>query len=180
VALLLAKYGAATDDYFSEASYERFKRGEIKRPSKRPITRASEGLYVHHIDEDKIVGISRAEYIKDYDTPYAYQKKERLVYADLIEHGILHILIGVTHPKSTGYLGYVKHIRPEIYAMLVMGTEPKRQYLKDIKAKIFMSKEDAVQLMHEMDQKLIAECSITQTQIDQLTSDTLHRYATHD
>ena len=53
VSFLLEKYGVATDDYFKEKSYERFFEGKIKSIGKGKISRTSEGLYCHHIDENK-------------------------------------------------------------------------------------------------------------------------------
>lgn len=72
---LLNKYGEATDDYFSELSYKRFKNGENKAPTKRKITRTNEGLYVHHIDEDKQIMIANPHAIKKFDIPFTFQKK---------------------------------------------------------------------------------------------------------
>lgn len=51
--VLLQKYGPAQDDYFREASYQRFMNGEIKSITKGKFSRTSEGLYCHHIDEIK-------------------------------------------------------------------------------------------------------------------------------
>lgn len=78
---LLTKYGAVGGDYFTPGFSQNM-----------AIKRADEGLYIHHIDEDKVANLS------DYDVakanPFDYQRAERLVYADLFEHILLHILIG--------------------------------------------------------------------------------------
>lgn len=88
---LLEKYGAVGGDYFT--------------PTFSPnmtIKRADEGLYIHHIDEDKVANLS------DYDVAKAnsfdYQRADRLVYADLFEHILLHILIGEQN-KGLGFGG---------------------------------------------------------------------------
>ena len=62
VAYLLNKYGAVTDDYYKEKSYTRFLNGEIKSISKGKYTRASEGLYCHHISEDKFQNLSKIHF----------------------------------------------------------------------------------------------------------------------
>lgn len=78
---LLTKYGAVGGDYFTPGFSQNM-----------AIKRADEGLYIHHIDEDKVANLS------DYDVaktnPFDYQRAARLVYADLFEHILLHILIG--------------------------------------------------------------------------------------
>lgn len=51
-------------------------------------SRTHEGLLCHHIDEDKGAVLSNPHFAKDY--PFSYQKKERLVYCDYIEHLLLH------------------------------------------------------------------------------------------
>ena len=91
VAYLLNKYGAVTDDYYKEKSYTRFLNGEIKSISKGKYTRASEGLYCHHISEDKFQNLSDLRFISEFKYSYNVQKKENLVYCDLIEHLILHL-----------------------------------------------------------------------------------------
>ena len=80
VAILLQKYGPATHDYFENG----------KPAASRAI---SEGLECHHIDEDKIPGLSS----NLCDSPeYApYQKADRLVYCNRIEHIILHEKIAI-------------------------------------------------------------------------------------
>lgn len=72
---LVHKYGQAMDNYFSQASYERFKKGKIKAPAKNKITRTSEGLYLHHMDEDKQILIANSKAIKAYGISFSYQKK---------------------------------------------------------------------------------------------------------
>src|SRR5699024_11101712 len=93
VDILLQKYGHALDDYYREASYVRFMQGEIKNITKGKYSRTSEGLYCHHIDEIKILKISDQSFIKRDNIPFRHQKRERLIYCDLIEHTILHVLI---------------------------------------------------------------------------------------
>lgn len=88
---LLEKYGVVGGDYFTPTFSQNM-----------AIKRADEGLYIHHIDEDKVANLS------DYDVAKAssldYQRAERLVYADLFEHILLHILIGEQN-KGLGFGG---------------------------------------------------------------------------
>ncbi len=51
-------------------------------------SRTPEGLLCHHIDEDKASVLSNPRFAKDY--PFSYQKRERLVYCDYVEHLLLH------------------------------------------------------------------------------------------
>src|SRR5699024_44551 len=93
VEYLLQKYGPATDDYYREKSYERFLSGKIKSITKGDYTRTSEGLFCHHIDEKEALNLSNVFFIKNFKYSFELQKKERLVFCDLIEHTILHVLI---------------------------------------------------------------------------------------
>jgi hypothetical protein len=90
---LLQKYGPVIDDYFREKSYNRFFNGEIKSITKGKFTKISEGLYCHHVFENKYYNLTNKDFCKEQNAPYEVHKKENLVYCDLIEHFILHILI---------------------------------------------------------------------------------------
>lgn len=90
VIYLLNKYGCAKEDYFTESSYTRLLNTEIKNPTKGKITRTDEGLYCHHIDENRHENISNPTFIEENQIPFEMQKKERLVYCNLVEHAILH------------------------------------------------------------------------------------------
>ena len=79
---LLQKYGPAREDYFlNEGCYSKNKR----------IMRTKEGLICHHIDEDKAIMLCNDEYAKN--NPFSYQKADRLVYCNILEHFLLHIKI---------------------------------------------------------------------------------------
>lgn len=83
VQYLLKKYGGATCDYFTD---------ETCRIKSRRISRTEEGLFCHHIDEDKGINLSDPEYA--IEQPFEYQKSDRLVYCNYIEHLLLHMIIG--------------------------------------------------------------------------------------
>ncbi len=79
---LKRKYGTVSGDFFLNRNCT---------TKNKSIMRSEEGLYCHHIDEDK--GIDLANTAKDY--PFEWQKAERLVYCNLLEHLILHMKISV-------------------------------------------------------------------------------------
>ena len=88
VTYLLDKYGGAIGDYFRTP--------ECNSKNKK-IVRTSEGLYCHHIDEDKGGNLSDSQGAKVQ--PFEWQKKERLVYCNLLEHLILHVKIAVLRQR---------------------------------------------------------------------------------
>ena len=87
---LLKKYGPAKYDYF---------RTESCRSKNKNISRSSEGLICHHIDEDKAIMLSNPRWA--INNPFEYQKANRLVYCNILEHLILHIKIA-EEPKPEG------------------------------------------------------------------------------
>ena len=86
---LIQKYGSAKYDYFTSE--------ECKYKNKK-VTRTKEGLYCHHMDEDEGGNLSNPSQAKIQ--PFAWQKKERLVYCNAIEHLILHMKINVLRQKK--------------------------------------------------------------------------------
>ena len=76
------KYGKCKYDYFynENCSSENAK-----------AQRSNEGLFIHHIDEDKYVNLSSRRIAKTF--PYIAQKSDRLVYCNYLEHLLLHIKI---------------------------------------------------------------------------------------
>lgn len=82
---LLEKYGAVPGDYFIDEFFRR------RNPH---ISRSKEGLLIHHIDEDKIAGLSDMNINKmKAGVTSAYHKADRLVYCHYVEHMILHMKI---------------------------------------------------------------------------------------
>ena len=77
---LLKKYGPAQYDYFCNESCK-------SKNSK--VSRTNEGLYCHHIDENKAILLSNDKFA--VNNPFEYQKANRLVYCNVLEHLILHI-----------------------------------------------------------------------------------------
>lgn len=124
---LLKKYGLAQYDYFCNESCK-------SKNSK--VSRTNEGLYCHHIDENKAILLSNDKFA--VNNPFEYQKANRLVYCNVLEHLILHIKI-VEEPKNEnanqmeiqGIGGAVCFICPQINDYF-NGYEFKQQYLINI------------------------------------------------
>lgn len=88
VQYLINKYGPAQYDYFTN---------EYCTVRNKKVTRTAEGLFCHHIDEDKAILLSNDKFAAK--NPFEYQKADRLVYCNLLEHFLLHILIA-EEPKN--------------------------------------------------------------------------------
>lgn len=124
---LLKKYGPAQYDYFCNESCK-------SKNSK--VSRTNEGLYCHHMDENKAILLSNDKFA--VNNPFEYQKANRLVYCNVLEHLILHIKI-VEEPKNEnanqmeiqGIGGAVCFICPQINDYF-NGYEFKQQYLINI------------------------------------------------
>ncbi len=82
VSALLKKYGSAKHNYFKDTACK------IKNPL---VTRTNEGLFCHHIDEDKAIMLCNDKFA--VNNPLVYQKADRLVYCNLLEHLLLHVKI---------------------------------------------------------------------------------------
>lgn len=80
VSALLKKYGSAKHNYFKDTACK------IKNPL---VTRTNEGLFCHHIDEDKAIMLCNDKFA--VNNPFEYQKADRLVYCNLLEHLLLHV-----------------------------------------------------------------------------------------
>lgn len=87
VKYLLGKYGPAKYDYFELPLLD------IINPK---VLRIEEGLLCHHIDSDKAVNLSSPEHAQK--NPIEYQRKDRLVYCNLLEYLLLHIKIILEQP----------------------------------------------------------------------------------
>lgn len=105
---LKKKYGKIKEPYFLNE--------KCISPNTR-IKRAKEGLYIHHIDEDKAIMLSTKEYAQQ--NPWAYQQGDRLVYCNLLEHLVLHIkIMEYPNPNRTeevvGVGGVLNFMIPEL------------------------------------------------------------------
>lgn len=110
VSLLLYKYGPAKYNYFTT---------ETCAFKERKISRTSEWLYCHHIDEDKAIMLSNPDFARK--NTFRYQMADRLVYSNFLEHLLLHIKI-VEEPRNKdcnngeqpGIGGAINFICPQI------------------------------------------------------------------
>lgn len=150
VDFLLQKYGSAQDDYFREKSYKRFMNNEIKSITKGKISRTSEGLYCHHIDENRMLKPSDKNFVKKYKIPFEYQKKERLVYCDLIEHSILHALIAKETSLEFGYPGFMAYLEPTIEEWYLDKKIPNIGWMKNCHKKSFLVPQEAFDILKTM------------------------------
>ncbi len=82
VSALLQKYGSAKHNYFKDTACK------TKNPL---VTRTNEGLFCHHIDEDKVIMLCNDKIA--VNNPFEYQNADRLVYCNLLEHLLLHVKI---------------------------------------------------------------------------------------
>lgn len=157
---LKEKYGTPSFDYFTEKSYTRFMAGEIKTPAKNKITRTSEGLYCHHIKEDTWIQLSSPEKLKMFNVPFDAHKKDNLVYANLIEHAILHVLIAKEHPTPEnnmilGIGGYQNFLRPQILLWFTSEMKPKMPWQINCYNASFLPKAKIKELISTLDNIVI-------------------------
>ncbi|NLC34715.1 MAG: hypothetical protein GX760_05575 [Erysipelothrix sp.] len=153
VAHLLDTYGVAEDDYFKEKSYERFFNGEINNIGRGKTSRTSDGLYCHHIYENKYEKMADADYIRFQKVPFEYQKKEHLVYCDLIEHAILHAIIANETDGSRGINGLRAFMAPNIEDWYINGIYPKLNWEINCYNKSFLNPVDAREIVDQVRQK---------------------------
>lgn len=112
VSLLLQTYGPVPYDYFATE--------ECK--SKRPKnSRTKDGLVIHHIDEDKHILLGEPAIARKL--PFDYQRSDRLVYCNMVEHLLLHIKIAEERQdKHSGVgIGGCKLVYEQINAWIVNG-----------------------------------------------------------
>ena len=142
VKYLLKKYGVAKHDYFKDTACT------TKNPL---VSRTSEGLYCHHIDEDKAIMLSNDAYAAA--TPFDYQKADRLVYCNLLEHLILHIKIAA-EPRNAdanenelpGIGGAVNFICKELNDIFA-GKEPADEWRKKVASLVKDSFDDYIMVL---------------------------------
>lgn len=154
VDFLLTKYSGATDDYYKEHSYEKFLDGVIKTPSKGKISRSNEGLYCHHIDENKYENISDAKFILHQNIPFKMQRKDRLVYCDLVEHAILHAIIAKETDWKYGKRGLDIFLVPQLAEWYLYKEVPKEGWRLNCYEKSFIDEINAEILLEVLGEKI--------------------------
>lgn len=98
---LIGKYGHPSYPYFTTSG---------SRCTSN--SRTSDGLFIHHIGENKYVQLSTFKYAKL--APYELQLPEHLLYCDYLEHLWLHILIYVEYGYPYGCGGVRNYLLPEL------------------------------------------------------------------
>lgn len=137
---LISKYGNVNGSYFIDSNYDTVNTA-IKRPA--------DGLYIHHIDENKYIQLTSPEYIRLQQAPFECQEKEHLVYCNWLEHIVLHYKIFTeynnrpdkpiitindeTSPVILGLGGIVNYMVPQINDYYLFGTN-KEKYIRWDKA----------------------------------------------
>jgi len=144
VGYLLKKYGPAEEDYFLDSFTSKNKR----------VSRTQEGLQCHHIDEDKAVMLSDEEYARR--NPFDYQRADRLVYGDLLEHLLLHVKIAEEprHPLANegelpGIGGAVYMIGREINQFFD-GEIPEQEWKRNVTDRIADRFEDFIAIQRHL------------------------------
>ncbi|WP_425382385.1 hypothetical protein [Spiroplasma endosymbiont of Melieria omissa] len=130
------KYGCISKKYFSDATMSKKSQG---------ITRGKEGLYIHHIDEDKAILLSTPKWAQK--SLFAYQYADRLVYCNLLEHLVLHIKIfEYPHPNKHNFMevgvgGIYAFIVPELND-IYSGIQYKQPWKQKVTELVLPLKED--------------------------------------
>lgn len=145
VKLLLKKYGAAKHDYFTDR--------ECTTKNKL-VSRSAEGLFCHHIDEDKAIMLSNDKYAAQ--NPFEYQKASRLVYCNLLEHLLLHVKIAEEPrnpdanenelPGIGGAINFICKQLNDIYD----GKEPADEWRKKAAALVRDSFDDYIRILRHL------------------------------
>lgn len=127
---MIQKYGSVKDDYFEKGAYSRFLNGDVERIFKGSYSRTSDGLYCHHVFENKFHNLSDLNTIKRKNYPFEFQKKENLVYCNLIEHVILHTLISKETNKKFGFRELESYLINTVIFWYVLEIKPKKRDVK--------------------------------------------------
>lgn len=145
VQLLLKKYGAAKHDYFTDRECT------IKN---KLVSRTAEGLFCHHIDEDKAIMLSNGKYA--VQNPFEYQKASRLVYCNLLEHLLLHVKIAEEPrnpdanknelPGIGGAINFICKQLNDIYA----GKEPAEEWRKKAATLVKDNFDDYIRILRHL------------------------------
>lgn len=158
VCILLKKYGSVPENYFNEKSYKRFINNEIKNLNvNKRIRRSDDGLEIHHIMECRYPNLSNSNSLRSQRLSYDYQKKETLVYCNLLEHMILHALICNVNSsriidkhfieKMTDW--YIEEKHPSD-----SNTNNNQKYLINSYKNSFLNTDDAKTLLIEIEEKV--------------------------
>ncbi|KRM55264.1 hypothetical protein [Lacticaseibacillus sharpeae] len=157
VAHLKDKYGEVLDDYFKESSYNRFLEGKIKAPGKGKFSRAKEGLYTHHVAENRALKLADAGVIMNFRYPYELQRRNNLVYADAVEHLILHAIIAKETDGRYGLPGYSAYLQPQIVEWYYSGNVPGVAWVKACYDRAFLTMDEFLEVNSRIETSLLSK-----------------------
>lgn len=173
VETLLHKYGKVPDSYFHEDSFNSYKLGLNKTIKKGNISKTSHGLYVHHVLEDRYIKLSTPETNRFFDIPFYAHLPENLVYCDIVEHAILHVLITrkVTEKPledkriRAGSGGYLNYLSVTIYSWYFEENKPSRKWEQNCFEKAYLTKEESNELLTMLDHYLVENTYVSRYDI---------------
>src|SRR5699024_1035233 len=93
-------------------------------------------------------------FVKRNKIPFKYQSKDRLVYCNLIEHAVLHVLIAKETSFEFGWPGYEAYIKPDIEEWYLDKKLPNPVWEKNCYNKSFLNSQDAFYILVNMQRKL--------------------------
>lgn len=150
ISLLKTKYGPVPQPYFTESSYQNFLAGVIYEPVRSSgISRTRDGLYVHHVLESEMPLLSTPEFLQENRVSFDFQNSENLVYVNLLEHFMLHILIGDATDGDLGYPGAYSFIGPELIDWFYNKRVPEMGWKQNCYNAVFNSGYDVYSILNE-------------------------------
>ncbi len=156
VADLQTKYGPVKDDYFNRASYEQFLAGQVLRLQRGNYTRTRDGLCTHHVAENQFHNMSDLTTIRRYQYPFKFQQRDQLVYADEVEHLILHALITQETQGRFGYHGYREYLSKAVREWYVDQKRPQKNWQSRCYLVSLLSKTEALTLFQVLERGPLA------------------------
>ena len=139
---LIKEYGMPYSELvlYLQQKYGIPKRSFFYRGMKTPvptIRRAEEGLFIHHVAENKVFNLAHPNIAARF--PAEYQEREMLVYCNLLEHFILHLKIVDETTGRQGEHGLNLSVIPTLNWFYVYG---KRKISADEKPAFEVVKND--------------------------------------
>ena len=124
--ILFNKYGAVPYSYFEKESYDNFMNKIIDEPIRtaKNSRTTKDGLFIHHILENRLPLLSTPGFLFEFKVPFEYQESKYLIYCNLIEHFILHMIIGRETNYQLGIPGAQSFIGPELNDWFVKNNRP--------------------------------------------------------
>lgn len=155
VTKFLNEYGHATNSYFEENSYVNFvnETSNVK-PINNRVSRTSEGLYCHHIQENKYRNMSQIDVCRETKVPFEAQQAKNLVYCNLIEHAILHAKIAQETNFEFGIFGYIFFLRNQIVNWYIIQDNNIRIHEQSCYNVARLSLEDTERVINYIDNKI--------------------------